>query len=107
MKVSAGNSMLTRRQVIGAIGATAAVSAVSIAYKPSINPAIQLSGKTLTGKTQGAGHFSNAVLTNHLNHKVKFYDDLIKDKFVVINMMYAQCSEGVCPITTMNMPTLK
>ena len=38
-----------------------------------------------------------------MGKQVKFYDDLIKNKFVIINMMYAQCSEGVCPITTANM----
>ena len=38
-------------------------------------------------------------LTTHEGKKVRFYDDLIKDKIVVINFMYAQC-EGICvPIT--------
>lgn len=44
-------------------------------------------------------YFPNLVLTNHLGHKVRFYDDLIKDKIVIINMMYAKC-DGICmPIT--------
>ena len=90
--------MLTRRQALGVIGATAAASA----YWLSINP-ITKTPLNLQDSKHGFGRFSNAVLTNHHNQKVKFYDDLIKDKFVVINMKYAQCSEGVCPITTMNM----
>jgi protein SCO1/2 len=57
----------------------------------------------VAGATHGPGYFPNVELTNHLGQKLKFYDDLMKDKFVVINMMYAQCSEGVCPISTYNM----
>ena len=44
-------------------------------------------------------YFPNFELTTHEGKSVKFYDDLIKDKIVVINFMYAQC-EGICvPIT--------
>ena len=40
-----------------------------------------------------SNHIPNVVLTTHLGKKVKFYDDLIKDKIVVINFMYATCTE--------------
>ena len=33
---------------------------------------------------------------------MRFYDDLIKGKIIVINMMYAQC-EGICPPMTVNL----
>lgn len=90
--------MITRRQVLGVIGATAVASTTLFNLKPSAKNTIEFHGST-----HGSGYFSNAILTNHLNQKLRFYDDLIKDKFVIINMMYAQCSEGVCPITTLNM----
>src|SRR5262245_8811232 len=47
-------------------------------------------------------YFPNIVLTSHDGKKVRFYDDLIKDKIVMINMMYADC-EGVCMPITMNL----
>ncbi len=47
-------------------------------------------------------HLPNVVLTTHEGKKVRFYDDLMKDKIVVINMMYATC-EGVCPRITSNL----
>jgi protein SCO1/2 len=50
--------------------------------------------------------FPNVVLTTHEGKKVKFYDDLIKNKIVVFNFMYANC-EGVCPGITMNMGRVK
>ncbi|HVF90517.1 MAG TPA: SCO family protein [Blastocatellia bacterium] len=50
----------------------------------------------------GAVGFTNALLRTHEDKQVRFYDDLIKGKQVIINLMYASC-EGVCPVTTSNM----
>ena len=49
-----------------------------------------------------ARYFPNFELTTHEGKKVRFYDDLIKDKIVVINFMYAQC-EGICVPVTQNL----
>ena len=38
-------------------------------------------------------HIPNVVLTTHRGESVKFYDDLIKDKVVVINFMYTTCTD--------------
>jgi protein SCO1 len=46
--------------------------------------------------------FPNVTLTTHEGKKVKFYDDLLKDKIVIINFMYVKC-EGTCPGTTTNL----
>jgi protein SCO1/2 len=51
-------------------------------------------------------HFPNVVLTTHEGKKVRFYDDLIKDKIVVINFMYVKC-EGVCTGITANLVRLQ
>lgn len=47
-------------------------------------------------------NFPNVVLTTHEGKKVKFYDDLMKDKIVIFNFMYVKC-DGVCPPTTANL----
>jgi len=47
-------------------------------------------------------YFPNFELTTHEGKKVHFYDDLIKDKIVVINFMYVKC-QGVCMPVTMNL----
>lgn len=41
----------------------------------------------------------DVTLTNHRGEQVRFYSDLIADRPVVINLMYANCS-GTCPGTT-------
>jgi protein SCO1/2 len=50
----------------------------------------------------GAEYFSNVTLTTHEGRTVRFYDDLIRGKIVMFNMMYAQCDD-ICPITTDNL----
>ena len=47
-------------------------------------------------------HLPNVELTTQDGKKVHFYDDLVKDKMVVINFMYAHC-EGICPTVTANL----
>ncbi|HZB47157.1 MAG TPA: SCO family protein, partial [Pyrinomonadaceae bacterium] len=47
-------------------------------------------------------HFPNIPLVTHEGREVRFYDDLIKDKIVMLNMMYAKC-DGICMPTTMNL----
>ncbi|HEX5603826.1 MAG TPA: SCO family protein [Pyrinomonadaceae bacterium] len=51
-------------------------------------------------------HFPNVLLTAHTGKQVRFYDDLIKDKIVVINFMYVKC-DGVCPGITANLVRLQ
>jgi protein SCO1 len=46
--------------------------------------------------------FPNVTLTTHNGKKVRFYDDLMKDKIVIINFMYVKC-DGKCPGTTANL----
>ncbi len=58
--------------------------------------------KTQSATSYGATRFTNAVLRTQENKEVRFYDDLIKGKQVVINLMYATC-EGACPLNTANL----
>jgi protein SCO1/2 len=51
-------------------------------------------------------YFPNLVLTSHEGQKLKFYDDLIKDKIVIFNMFYAQC-QGICSPITRNLVRLQ
>ena len=51
-------------------------------------------------------YFPNLVLTTQEGNKVKFYDDLVKDKIVIFNMFYAKC-EGICSPITRNLVRLQ
>lgn len=54
------------------------------------------------GSPWGADYFPNVELVNQDGKKVRFYDDLIKGKAVVINFIYATCP-GPCPLETANL----
>jgi protein SCO1/2 len=41
-----------------------------------------------------SNYFPNVELTTHNRERVRFYDDLIKGKVVVINFMYATCTDS-------------
>jgi len=44
-------------------------------------------------------YFPNVALITHEGKHVRFYDDLLKNKIVVLNMMYADCTSA-CPLIT-------
>ncbi len=47
----------------------------------------------------GADYFPNTILTSQDGEQFLFFDDLIKDKVVVINFIYTTCPD-VCPLET-------
>ena len=47
----------------------------------------------------GAEYFPNVLLTTQDGTTVRFYDDLLKGKAVVINLIYTHC-EDMCPLET-------
>ena len=51
-------------------------------------------------------YFPNLLLTTQENQQVRLYDDLIKDKVVLINFMYTSCGR-ICPRTTQNLVSVQ
>jgi protein SCO1/2 len=47
----------------------------------------------------GADYFPNVELTTHEGKSVRFFDDLIRDKVVVVNFIYTSCPDA-CPLET-------
>lgn len=47
----------------------------------------------------GAEYFPNVSLVTHEGNPVRFFDDLIKDKVVIINFIFTSCPD-VCPLET-------
>jgi protein SCO1/2 len=47
-------------------------------------------------------HLPNIPLVTHEGTEVRFYDDLVKDKVVMLNFFYAVCGD-VCPAVTANL----
>ena len=51
------------------------------------------------GSAWGANYFPNVELVTQDGKKVRFYDDLIKDKVFAINFIYTRCTDS-CPLET-------
>src|SRR5918998_2481154 len=91
---------LKRRSLIATLGAAPfAVPLLAHAQALDVNPRFK---KISSRERIRQRYFPNLVLTAHDGRKLKFYDDLIKDKIVIFNMFYAQC-EGVCSPITRNL----
>jgi protein SCO1/2 len=89
--------MNTRRYLVAGAGA-ASLAGIGAAFlrRPEQRPALPSVG------AQGSGGIPNVVVQTHTGASVRFYDDLVRDKFVVINMMYAGCNR-TCPPMTYNL----
>jgi protein SCO1/2 len=47
-------------------------------------------------------HLPNVPLITHEGKRVRFYEDLVKDKIVTFNFFFAKCEE-ICPTVTANL----
>lgn len=59
-------------------------------------------GKKSKWDQAAATYFTNTVLLTQDNKPVRFYDDLLKDKIVLINFIFTSC-KGVCSPMTANL----
>ncbi|BAN48898.1 SCO family protein [Metapseudomonas resinovorans] len=86
--------MNTRRNLIGGLGVgllgLTALGGLGVAAERQVKP------------REGNARFPNPTLVTHQGRKVRFMDDLIGGKVVVLNMMYASCGRN-CPTATANL----
>lgn len=89
----------SRRRFI--LGLGAAATAATVATMVSF-PAVAKKQTNLEVPYLGPSKIPNVPLLTHEGKEIKFYDDMVKNKIIVINMMYADC-QGTCPLTTSNL----
>ncbi|MCA1593286.1 MAG: SCO family protein [Acidobacteria bacterium] len=95
---------ISRRSVMALLGAAPFAGAlVARAETPASRVSVE---NTSSRERIRQLHFPNVLLTTHEGKKVRFYDDLLKDKIVLINFMYVKC-DGVCPGITANLVKLQ
>jgi len=61
-----------------------------------------MSAAAASGTRWGADYFPNVELMTQNGQKVRFYDDLLKDKIVAIALIYTHCQD-TCPLETARM----
>jgi protein SCO1/2 len=77
------------------------VAGAAASAAPFFAPAVaQAAGAAL--HQSGEAWFTNVPLRTHEGRAVRFYDDLLKGKIVLINLMYTRC-DNICPGATQNL----
>jgi len=95
---------LKRRSLVAALGA-APFAVPLLTHAQALNTSSKF--KIIPSRERiRQRYFPNLVLTAHDGRKLKFYDDLVKDKIVIFNMFYAKC-EGICSPITKNLVRLQ
>jgi protein SCO1 len=70
-------------------------------------PLAQIATARAAGLHQdGAEWFTNVEVKSHDGRTLRFYDDLMKGKIVLINFFYTDCDE-LCPLATQNLAYLQ
>ncbi|MGX4642413.1 SCO family protein [Massilia sp. SYSU DXS3249] len=85
-------SKRTTLMTLLASAATSAVSASTMAWEADRRSAAD----------PRAAYFTNSPFIDHEGRPVRFYQDIIHDKVVVLNMMYTACT-SICPGNTANL----
>jgi protein SCO1 len=98
----------TRRQFLalggGLLGATVLAGCTRSASVPLALASSDETNSTEARNERRRRRFVNNTLVTHEGKEVRFYDDLLKDKAVLINFMYVMCkNEGFCPMMTYNL----
>jgi protein SCO1 len=96
---------INRRSVLALLGAAPFAGALVARGGTTTTASVPVENKSARERIRER-HFPNVLLTTHEGRKVRFYDDLLKDKIVLINFMYVKC-EGVCPGITANLAKLQ
>src|SRR5580765_8135356 len=95
---------LDRRTMVGLLGAAPFVGGLLVRGQtpaPPAGPGTQFQDIPSRERIRQR-YFPNLILTTHEGKQVRFYDDLVKDKIVIFNFMYARC-EGICMPITLNL----
>jgi protein SCO1/2 len=89
---------------VALLGGTSALGAE--AYRPAAPAATGAARPDLPPPGPLARYFPNVTLRTQEDQEVRFYDDLVRGKLVLINFIYINC-DGICPGSTANLVQLQ
>ncbi|PHS03599.1 MAG: hypothetical protein COA88_15530 [Kordia sp.] len=62
--------------------------------------------KVIKKENSDKKYFTNVVLINQFGENKRLYKDLLKDKIVIINPFFSECT-GVCPVMNLNLEKIQ
>ncbi len=93
--------MITRRRFLGA-GLAASVAAGGGLFAAGPAQASVPGARPLSYAAR-QGLLPNVPLVTHRGEPVRFYDDLVRERTILINFFVVQCTEGRCPTANANL----
>lgn len=95
---------MNRRHFWGGVAAGAFASAGVALIEPHSVPQEKKRFAEIPAAERRRNRFLNTILRTQEGEEVRLYDDLIKDRTVLINFMYTNCiGEATCPLMTANL----
>lgn len=82
---------------------TAGAGVMALPFIPHFRSAPASTRRPLTPEARRRKAFANVTLRTHEGQEVHFYDDLLKDKTVLLHMFYTRCRDGFCGLTVGNL----
>jgi protein SCO1/2 len=99
---------MDRRHFLGGVAVAALGAGGLVTIKPPAGLKGEMGGDAVSGAERRRNRFLNVALTTHEGREVRFYDDLLKGKTVLLNFLYTICTaEAICPLGTANLVTLQ
>lgn len=93
---------MNRRSFLGAAGLLPLAAALPAAAHGLHGEAAATAARPLSRAAQ-RGWLPNVPLVAHTGETFNFYDDLVRDRIVLLNFFVVQCQEGRCPAVNQNL----
>ena len=86
------------------------IAAASVAFALMLSPALHASdasdADSVAAEEKARNYFTNLEVIDQDGRKLKFYDDVLKDKVVAINFIFTNC-QGACPLMTRHLTLVR
>ena len=83
-----------------------AIAAVALVLAPAVFAGTTTDAERAASEQKARDYFSNIEVIDQDGQRLKFYDDVLKDKVVAINFIFTNC-QGACPLMTRHLTLVR
>ena len=83
-----------------------AIAAVALVLTPAVFASTTTDAERAASEQKARDYFSNIEVIDQDGQRLKFYDDVLKDKVVAINFIFTNC-QGACPLMTRHLTLVR
>lgn len=83
-----------------------AIAAVALVLATAVFASTTTDAERAASEQKARDYFSNIEVIDQDGQRLKFYDDVLKDKVVAINFIFTNC-QGACPLMTRHLTLVR